>query len=524
MLFGCADDGPDALPTPSGPPGPDTADGFVDDGFPSPQVLRSRDGRLAVTLQARRDRVDIGDGHVLDTVTYDGTIPGFTWEVDPGDVLRVDLVNDLPPLPDDTVVDLVRPHEWTHTNLHTHGFHVSPSGTSDNIFQTVRPGARWGYEFQIPEDHPGGLFWYHPHRHGGVAQQVRGGMAGAIVVRGSLDRVPEVAAARERIMVLQALEVSDDDVLLDPIPHPTKTQAFFPRDQIHYTLNGRLLPEIRMYPGEVQRWRLLNAAEGKFMSLTLQGHALHQLAWDGLNLAAPEPTDTVMLSAANRVDVLVKAVREPGVYDLVLTPGSSQHPNIPGMPTQRNPDDGTDPDPSGQGTFNPSEGELATRTIARLVVEGTGPDMALPAELPAFDPPILPIANRRELTYSVERDDDQEFISFGVNGTAFDPSAPAYQVRLGTAEEWTLVNAVDDKLADHAHVFHIHVNPFKVTKINGVPLETPLWRDTFVLTGRDGDSITFEMNFVDFAGRFVQHCHVLTHEDLGMMETIEVVR
>ena len=96
-------------------------------------------------------------------------------------------------------------------------------------------------------------------------------------------------------------------------------------------------------------------------------------------------------------------------------------------------------------------------------------------------------------------------------------------MRLDTAEEWTVVNGVDDKLPQHAHSFHIHVNPFKVTKINGIALERPLWRDTFVLTGTTGDSFTFETNFLDFTGRFVDHCHIVSHEDLGMMEIVEVV-
>jgi len=96
-------------------------------------------------------------------------------------------------------------------------------------------------------------------------------------------------------------------------------------------------------------------------------------------------------------------------------------------------------------------------------------------------------------------------------------------MKLGTAEEWTLTNGKDDKLPDHAHALHIHVNPIKVTKINGETLAIPLWRDTFVLTGKSGDSFTFEMNLEDYVGKFVEHCHILSHEDLGMMEALEVV-
>lgn len=83
-----------------------------------------------------------------------------------------------------------------------------------------------------------------------------------------------------------------------------------------------LSPTIRMYPGEVQRWRLLNAAEGKFMPLQLKQHDFHVLAWDGLTRPAPEGTEVIMLSSGNRVELLVKAGR-PGKYDLVLTPCSA---------------------------------------------------------------------------------------------------------------------------------------------------------------------------------------------------------
>ena len=166
-----------------------------------------------------------------------------------------------------------------------------------------------------------------------------------------------------------------------------------------------------------------------------------------------------------------------------------------------------------------------TETIAELNLLTRTPQqvLALVDALPAWDPPIKPIARSRTFSYTVQRDDDDEFLDFGVDGLAYAPDRPPYQAKLGTAEEWTLTNGVDHKLPAHAHVFHVHVNPFKVTKINGRPLDTPLWRDTFVLTGQTGDSITFEMNFDDFTGKFVNHCHVLSHEDLGMMEAVEVI-
>jgi len=480
-----------------------------------PRVISSHEGVFRETLRAVPGLVDMGAAQPVSTYTYNGVVPGHTWEVRPGDTMQIELINQLPPLEPVEHVDLTRPHAWTTTNLHTHGLHVSPSGNGDNVFIEIPPGEAQQYEIEIPEDHTGGLFWYHPHKHGAVCQQVRAGMAGALIVRGEIDDVPEIAAATEQVMVLQAIELGDDFQLLDPIPHPSKTEAFFPRTQILYTVNGVMSPRVTMYPGEVQRWRLLNAAEGKFMSVTLEGHELQTIAWDGLTMPSPEPVTDLMMSAGNRVDLLVKA-GQPGTYQLILTPGSSQRPHIPGMDTHDHATPGAAPTPI-------SSGELAARSILTLEVTGSGPEMAIPATLPAYDPPIRPIARTRTFAYTVERDDDNEFIDFGVDGEPFHPDRPPYQAKLGTAEEWTLINDTDPKLEAHAHAFHIHVNPFKVIKINGVPLDRPLWRDTMVLTGKDGDSITFEMNFDDFTGRFVDHCHVLSHEDLGMMEAIEVI-
>ena len=509
------------------PPGPELR---------PPRAIRSCDGRLKARLVCEPAVVDMDASSPVWTYTYNGVVPGETWVVRPGDVLKVDVVNRLPELDaEHSGVIMDRPHEWTTTNLHTHGLHVSPRGNGDNVFLSIPPGERQRYRIPIPEDHPAGIFWYHPHRHGAVTQQVRAGMAGMIIVKGDLDRVPEVRAAREQVMVLQAIEVGSDYRLEDPIPHPSKEQAFFPRSNILYTVNGKLRPTIRMRPGEIQRWRMVNAAEGKYMSLRLQEHDLRVIAWDGLTLAEPEGAELVMLSAGNRVEVMVKAGR-PGTYDLVLTPGSSQKPNIPGMPASASASNraellcrlkgggGGGGDHGHPASLRDEPPELEARPIATIEVVGDERKMRFPRELPAFDEPIRKIARKKRFEYTVERDPGDEFLSFGIDGKAFDPDRPPYRPKLGTAEEWTIVNGVDNKLQDHAHVFHIHVNPFKITAVNGERLSTPLWRDTWVLTKSTGDSFTFETNFLDFTGKFVQHCHVLSHEDLGMMAAVEVVR
>jgi FtsP/CotA-like multicopper oxidase with cupredoxin domain len=482
------------------------------EGFPQPHALTSQGGELNVTLTAKQAVVDMNAPQKITTVTFDGIVPGYTWELQPGDTLNVDLVNNLPPMKHaiQSSMNVPRPHEWDHTNLHTHGLHVSPADKADNVFIDIARGDHFQYQIPIPKDHTGGIFWYHPHRHGAVTQQVRGGMAGMIIVRGAIDAVPEVHAAKEQIMVLQAIELNKDYQLAEPIPNPSTVEAFFPRNQTLYTVNGVLNPKLTMYPGEVQRWRVLNGAEGKFMSLRLDGHQLNAIAWDGLTLDAPEPLPYTMLAAGNRGEFLVKA-GAAGTYQLVLSPGSSQLPDIPGMPD------------SVTSTTAPTSAELKPRSILTVEVTGSGPEMNLPTSLPAYNPPILPIAKTRDFSFTNQRGPDKiEFISFGIDGVPFDPDRPPYQMKVGTAEEWNLVNAIDTRYPRHAHGLHIHTNPFRVTKINGQVLPKPLWRDTMVLTGGDHDSITFQHNFDDFTGKFVEHCHVLGHEDLGMMESLEV--
>ena len=158
--------------------------------------------------------------------------------------------------------------------------------------------------------------------------------------------------------------------------------------------------------------------------------------------------------------------------------------------------------------------------VATVEVLADRDDMALPAQLPAFAPPLLPIAAERTVEYTVHRNDRGEFESFGIDHEAFSIDNQPYQMHLGTAEQWTVVNAADEGFV---HVFHIHVNPFLVTHVNGERLVTPEWRDTYPLGPHLGDSFTFTMNLEDFAGMTVQHCHVLAHEDLGMMEAVEIV-
>ncbi len=475
----------------------------------NPPLRTASGGKIGGEMVTRVGDVDLGIGRMVRTYTYDGAMPAPTWDLKPGETIAVHITNNLPPLDAHQMAegtalgasDMTRPHAWTTTNLHTHGLHVSPSDTSegagDNVFLAIQPGGGQQFDIKIPEDHTGGLFWYHPHVHGGVKQQVRGGMAGAIIIRGEIDEVPEVKAAAEKVLVIQDVELDKEFRLADPTPDDPNGN-YWPDAQEYWVINGQYRPTITMRPGEVQRWRMVNAAASWTAQVTVAGHPVHVLAYDGYTLAAPEKDDDALIVPGGRVELLIKA-GAIGTYDVELQPSSS----VPvAAPT---------PDKNG---YIPSS-QLA-RVIATVRVEGEPLDMGLPTKLPAYNPKILPIAKTRTVSYDSIFDKSGNFLSLGVDETAFNPDQPPYQMKLGTAEEWQ-VKDMDDGFT---HIFHIHINPFLVTAVNGVALATPQWRDTYEL---GPDDFTMQMNLDDFTGKYVDHCHYVDHEDMGMMEAVEVV-
>ncbi len=453
-----------------------------------PEVRTSEGGVVETTLRVDYAYHDIG-GYRLSLRTYEGGIPGPTLRARPGDVLRLKLVNGLPPDRDPTPVDMTLPHQFNTTNFHFHGGHVSPGGISDNVFRQMRPGESYDIEIAIPEDHTRGTYWYHPHKHGSADIQLTSGMFGALIVEGDFDDVPEVAAAEDRVLILNA-------ALFDYLGSLEHYDTVWPEALPRFlAVNGQREPVIRMRPGEVQRWRLIDASHEDNFRVALEGHELNVIAYDGIRRAQMDQRDDLVIAPGQRADILVKA-GAPGTYMLAAVTND-------------------------QGYQSP------TGPLARLVVEGEPLQMALPN--PALGgAPLKPIAaeeitNWRRIWFNTEAPENpaaanyQEF-AFLVCGQRFDPDRVDHTVPLGAVEEWTVENHDEDD-----HVFHIHTNPFQLVAINGEALadEDRDWRDTVILP-RHG-SITFRTRFLDFTGKFVLHCHMMNHEELGMMQVIEVV-
>jgi FtsP/CotA-like multicopper oxidase with cupredoxin domain len=482
--------------------------------FVEPPVRQSVREVLRDTLRAQLSVHMVG-GRRIETATYSGLLPGKTWHVRRGDTIKVLLENRLSfpgrPAPDVRLVDCGSPERASahlasmtqhaasvdtalqlSTNLHTHGLQVSPVGNADNPLIDLRPGEACEYRIPIPRDNPPGFDWYHPHRHGATAKQTWAGMAGGIVVEGGLDSVPEIAAAVDRVMVLQELWVDDDGHVPTGIPLPVvgmvpfTTVGAVPTDFL-FTVNGVVQPAIPARPGEVQRWRLVNAAPHHFFLLRLDGHAFFQVAQDGIALPRVRPVQEILLAPGNRVEVLVKAGAR-GTYRFRAASYDQGHPGGP-MP----------------------EVQLGT-----LVVQGDSVDMRLPTgSLPTVPPPDTVVARTRRITFQGQILTAP--VSFSLDSVMFDPARPAQRVTVGTVEDWTLVN--QDVFQ---HPFHIHVNPFQVIEINGAPVAEPIWWDTFVLPAHG--TVKIRMFFrPDVTGVTVYHCHILPHEDNGMIATFELL-
>lgn len=435
--------------------------------------LASVEGRLDVDLVASDDWVDLADGRAK-LWSFNGQVPGPLLEAAAGDEVRIRLTNNL----DES------------TNLHFHGLHVPPTGTADNIFLEVPPGEVASYAFRIPEQHPAGLFWLHPHLHGSVARQVSLGLAAPLIIRGALDAVPEVAAAREHLLVLQDFELDRSGRPIDP----NMAALMGGREGALVTVSGQSRPRYAIEQDGLLRLRLLNASASRFYRLSLEGHAMHIIATDGGSLAAPQQVDELLLAPGERRDVLVLGSRAGGTYRLMNLPYN-------------------------RGAAGMMGGPLGSRTafeIASVVYEGHAePPRQVPQTL--GDVERLPAARARRTfvlseTMGMVRGRGMG-MRFLINGREFDHMRIDDRVRLGDIEEWEYINNTDMD-----HPMHVHTNAFQRVGADGQT--EPAWLDGIVVPAHRRERI--RIRFTDFVGATVQHCHILDHEDLGMMSTMQV--
>jgi len=455
-----------------------------------PSVIASVGGRLKTAIFAQTQPTSVAGRTVAEPVTYNATLPAPTLRVRPGDWVDLTFTNRIVFDQADTKPGYGRPPRETNTtNLHYHGMHVSPVGTADNMLVMVAPNASFRYFFQIPFNHPAGLFWYHAHVHGLVTNHVGRGAAGMLYVEnGYTDQVARLGI-RRRLLMLQQAYFADDLRTLIPDDgnrdDPTKALSL---------INGQLLPDIRIRPGEPQVWSLLNASTSAFYLVRLAGHTFDVIAEDGIPLPAPRiGRETLLMPSAKRLEVVVRGNGTPGRYTLSYD------------------------------AYNQGVDTWPAKAVGTLVVEGqawTGP--AHPGVDVSGRPLDLSSGNikkdRTRLIVLGQNNNvpEGEFGRFTINGHAWDPSYSEWTSTLGTVEEWVFRNDTEQD-----HPMHVHVNPFQVVRINDVPVAFDGYQDTAIVP-RFG-TLTVRTRFVDFSGGpILIHCHILDHEDMGMMTRFEI--
>ncbi len=504
-------------PIPAAPAGiaPPSYDSSVNE-LPEYPVVKAVHGVAKVTLIA-----NINPATGLPAFQYEymhGIAP--TIELKPGETFVIDLTDDLPP----------SAGMASYMNLHFHGLTVTPEGHGDNVLgMLAKPGQKLHYVVHVPKTQEPGLYWYHPHVHGQTSYQVgESGMSGAIVLDGLESHLPGLAKMKQRVIVFHATGVGvnappagDDDmsgmsgmsgaVRMRPAGSNTNPCTF--KDGLTVTLNGAYHPDITIAPGEKQFFRVVNATGHKTLRLNVEGGTEELIAIDGFALDTYPGTPPTLTEK-------VVTIPPAGRAEFVVTGPKSGRAKFRTLCYNTGPNGDADPYLYLAHIQAPKHrqdgGDFST---APLRVGEPLPQNAYTSSLPA------PSA-KRLVVFS--EDNEPHFF---INGKSFSIHAPPmFVVHTGTTEEWKVVNVTQE-----IHDFHIHQIHFLVESINGQKVQHPHWADSVIVPHRSttgpGEqhsvpgSVVLLMDFRDpiIHGEFVFHCHILDHEDQGMMAKIEAI-
>lgn len=461
------------------------------DRLSNPPELRAKDHTLSLILHA----AIASDGK--NSFYFDGQPNAPTLRLSPGDQLKIVYINDLPAQPQESCAI---PPCMDMTNLHFHGLTVSPDAPQDDVLTMMAmPGQSLRYTVHIPKDHPPGLYWYHTHPHGESHRQVLDGMSGALVIEGIESYFPALAGLRERVLVVRGRSVANDPqssdfkqrVELNSYVCGAKLET---PDEV-FTVNGSVRPQIEIAPGERQFWRLVNASADRYVDLQLEGQTFEIVAMDGMPIARHDPNhrtriaDHVLLPPAGRLEAIV----------------TGPAGRTPRRLISRCVDTGPDGDP------NPA---MILADIVPRSGQGSPAKLSKSYLKPDFETLDLAEEEKVPPRFTVTFTEDKN--GFYINGEKFAPdAAPMVRAKVGTYQHWRIVNA-----SAKLHPMHIHQVHFLAYAENDKPIADPLWLDTVNVSY--GGSVDVIMDFTDpvIKGMSVFHCHLLNHEDKGMMAKI----
>jgi len=518
--------------------------------FSEPVVLSSVDGFLDVTLKAHQSEQlletlvggvptailtkelltyqwSLNSGLASNGLSTGDGFSGPTFKVNRGDTMRIRLENELenlkltppelkvtnpPTLPRDPVTEMPM-------NNHTHGLHISPSSSSDNVLVTLPAGESFVYEYVISNQQPDGLMWMHPHRHEFTSDQVYRGLSSMLIIGDAASGITEVANIPHRAMALQYQLLANPGVTGQSLRDIDDTG----NNVSQITINGLIQPTITVGKDQSEVWSIANLTVFNQIALQLRNTntntklPLILIAQDGVALGAPVTIpagQNITIAPGARLSFLVSASAVAGenvsLVSDTLDPVTKQVKGTTTYVTMTTDTDGS------TGTNVPTP---ATLTADRFFVDLSGPKEV--------------IAEHRSAVFSIDPFDGGDNASFTIGGELF-PNPVLFQPRIGTIEQWTITNT-----SEVTHPFHIHVNDLQVMSIfspdgslPNVPSPQPWYQDVVnippALLDKDGNVVSpgrvvFRYAPIKFTGSYVYHCHILPHEDKGMMALVTTI-
>ena len=422
---------------------------------------------VEVRLTARETRVSILPGTTSDVYAYNGQFPGPTLEVREGDRVIVHFTNDLP----------------VETTVHWHGLQL-PYESDGSPFHPIPPGGTRDYAFTLL---PGsaGTYWYHPHPDHKTGYQIAKGLYGALIVRAADDPLP--ASLTEKLLILSDTRLRPDGTV--DISDPHSNQGRIDRENGRecgvILVNGRVMPTIDIRPGEVQRWRVINASAARVFRLAIPGQTFVQVGTDGGLFEKPVEMKEIIISNSERVELLVRGTGKPGEATVLQTLPYDRY-----VPQTR-----------------PADWDKPRDVLAiRYTKQPPARRVVIPAKLrpiPELDTAKATV--RRTITLSQGM----------INGRTMDMNRVDITARLGATEIWEIENIVGMD-----HPFHLHGFRFQLLDRNGVPVKDRRWQDSINVPKHE--TARFVVRFDDHPGMWMFHCHILDHEDHGMMAVLEV--
>ena len=473
---------------------------------------------------------EINDGSntvngIANSATKGDSYTGPTLKVNRGDTLRITLLNELDNLGNLNIASVEDPAKIITEmplNNHVHGLHISPNGSSDNVIMTMPAGQGFVYEYKIADTQPDGLYWIHPHNHIYSTQEVYRGLSSMLIIGSSDSNISQLSTLPERAMSLQYQALNNPGTSAQSLKDFTRVGGAGTGQQL--SINGKINSTITVNPGQTEVWTIANMTAQIEANFTLKNSTtgsnlpLIIVAQDGVAYSTPvtiAPGTPITLGTGGRLSFLVTA------------PSAGQ--NVQLNFNNNGKGDTFNVNMKSAGTPVPS---LPTPTT--LTTTGYNPFVDL-SIVPAAE-----IAENRTVTFSIDPTTGGTAAKFEVNGELF-PNPEIFLQRLNTVEEWTLINN-----SEVPHPFHYHVNDVQVMSIYipansrnhagqfDVTSPQQWYQDVINVPSAEVDAnnvpvvdangnvtnpgrVVIRMKMLDFTGAFVYHCHILPHEDRGMM-------